>query len=47
MAIVLYELMRKFCKENGVSQREVVEFAMIEFFRKYGFSQQVEEYLFD
>jgi len=31
--------------ERNISQREMFEVAMIEFFQKYGYSDEVEEFL--
>ena len=47
MAIVLDELMRQYCKEKNLNQRELIEVAMVEFFMKYGYAKNIEMYLYD
>lgn len=47
MANVLDELIRGYSKERNISQREIIEVALIEFFQKYGYRDQVEEFLLD
>ena len=45
MANVLDELTRRFSMERNISQREMFEVALIEFFQKYGYRDEVEEFL--
>ncbi|MBT9148161.1 MAG: Tyrosine recombinase XerD [Syntrophomonadaceae bacterium] len=45
MANVLDELARRFSMERNISQREMFEVAVIEFFQKYGYREEVEEHL--
>jgi AraC-like DNA-binding protein len=45
MANVLDELARRFSMERNISQREMFEVALIEFFQKYGYREEVEKYL--
>jgi len=47
MANVLDELTRRYSMERNISQREMFEVALIEFFMKYGYSDEVEKYLVD
>lgn len=42
MANVLDELMRRYSKDKNISQREIVEVALIEFFQKYGYRDDIE-----
>jgi len=45
MANVLDELARRFSMERNISQREMFEVALIEFFQKYGYRDEDEKYL--
>ncbi len=45
MANVLDELARRFSQERNISQREMFEVALIEFFQRYGYRDEVEKYL--
>ncbi len=36
---------RRYSKEKNLSPREVFEVALIEFFRKYGYNEQVNDLL--
>jgi len=45
LANVLDELTRRFSRERNISQREMFEVAIIEFFQKYGYRDEVEEFL--
>ena len=47
MANVLDELARRFSMERNISQREMFEVAIIEFFKKYGYRDEVEKYLLE
>jgi hypothetical protein len=47
MANVLDELARRFSMERNISQREMFEVALIEFFQKYGYRDEVEEFLME
>ena len=47
MANVLDELTRHYSTERNISQREIFEVALIEFFLKYGYRDEVEDYLMD
>ncbi|MBT9132724.1 MAG: hypothetical protein DDT33_01253 [Firmicutes bacterium] len=47
MANVLDELARRFSMERNISQREMFEVAVIEFFQKYGYREEVEEFLLE
>jgi len=39
---LLEELLREFCEENGISQREFVEIALIKALEKYGYKAEVK-----
>lgn len=39
------QLVVDFSKEKNISQRELFEVALIEFFRRYGYEQEVERLL--
>lgn len=43
MANVLDELIKCFSDERNISQREIIEVALIEFFQKYGYKDEVEK----
>jgi hypothetical protein len=45
LANVLDELGLRFSMERNISQREMFEVALIEFFQRYGYGDRVEEYL--
>ena len=45
MANVLDELARRYSMERNISQREMFEVALIEFFQKYGYRDEVEAFL--
>ena len=45
MANVLDELARRYSSERNISQREMFEVALIEFLMKYGYRDEVEEFL--
>ena len=45
MANVLDELSRRYSTERNISQREMFEVALIEFFMKYGYKDEVDEFL--
>ncbi len=45
MANVLDELARRYSMERNISQREMFEVALIEFFQRYGYRDEVGEYL--
>lgn len=47
MANVLDELTRHYSKERNISQREIFEVALVEFFQKYGYRDEIEEFLLD
>jgi hypothetical protein len=47
MANVLDELSRRYSMERNISQREMFEVALVEFFMKYGYRNEVEEYLME
>lgn len=47
MANVLDELARRYSMERNISQREMFEVALIEFFMKYGYRDEVEEFLME
>lgn len=47
MANVLDELARRYSMERNISQREMFEVAVIEFFLKYGYREEVEGFLMD
>ena len=47
MANVLDEMTRRFSKERSISQREIIEVALIEFFQKYGQRNEIEDCLVD
>ena len=47
MANVLDELARRFSQERNISQREMFEVALIEFFQRYGYRDEVEKYLLE
>ncbi|GMA63504.1 hypothetical protein NZD89_27025 [Alicyclobacillus fastidiosus] len=38
----LNELVKRFSKENNISQREVFEIALIDFFKNYGFGHEID-----
>ena len=38
----LDQMVRDFSKENNISQRELFEVALVEFFQKYGYRQELE-----
>lgn len=42
---VLNQMVRNYSEENNISQREIFEVALIEFFKKYGYSREVETFL--
>lgn len=45
MANVLDDLTILFSQERKITQREIMEIALIEFFKKYGYADQIEEIL--
>lgn len=45
MAIAMDDLIRKYCLDRNLSQRELIEIALIEFFKKYGYSTEIEQCL--
>lgn len=45
MAIAIDELTRRFSSERNLSQREILEVALIEFFKKYGYSSEIDRCL--
>lgn len=47
MANVLDELARRYSMERNISQREMFEVAVIDSFMKYGYREEVEEFLVD
>lgn len=47
MAIALDEMTRKFSAERYLSQREILEIALIEFFKKYGYRTEVEKLIME
>lgn len=47
MANVLDEMTRRFSKEKNISQREIIEVALIEFFQKYGKRDEIDDCLVD
>lgn len=47
MANVLDEMTRRFSKERNISQREIIEVALIEFFQKYGKRNEIDVCLVD
>jgi hypothetical protein len=47
MANVLDEMTRRFSKERNISQREIIEVALIEFFQKYGLRNEIENCFVD
>lgn len=38
-------LVRSFSQERNITQREIFEVALIEFFRRYGYAQEVQRLL--
>ena len=44
MAAKISKLTADFSKENDISQREIVETALIEYFKKYGFEKKLKIY---
>lgn len=47
MAIAIDELTRRYSLERNISQREILEVALIEFFKRYGYRDEIENYLND
>lgn len=47
MAIAMDDLIRKYCLDRNLSQREILEVALIEFFRKYGYRTEVDRIILD
>lgn len=45
MTDALIHLLKKFCESRNLKQRDVVEAALIEFFRRYGYQQEVDKLL--
>lgn len=45
MVNTLDQMVRDFSKEKNISQREVFEVALIDFFRKYGYRREIETFL--
>lgn len=45
MTNTLDQMVRDFSKEKNINQREIFEVALIEFFQKYGYSQEIEALL--
>ena len=45
MAISLDQMVKEFSKEKNISQKDLFEVALLEFFRKYGFVSEVEHLL--
>jgi hypothetical protein len=41
----LDRLVRDFSKEKNISQREIFEVALVEFFRRYGYEREIETLL--
>ncbi|EZH66284.1 hypothetical protein DH09_10125 [Bacillaceae bacterium JMAK1] len=38
----LYQLLKSYSKEKNVTQKEIIQIALIEFFQKYGYNHQVD-----
>jgi len=47
IANVLDALVRNYSVERNISQREIIEIALIDFFNKYGYRDKVEGYMVD
>ena len=47
MANALDELVKCFSQERNITQREVMEVALIEFFQRYGYKDEVEKYFIE
>jgi hypothetical protein len=47
MAIAIDELTRRYSLERNISQREILEVALIEFFKRYGYRDEIDNYLND
>ena len=47
MVNTLDDLMRRYSEEKNLTQKEIVEIALIVFFQKYGYKDEVEEYVID
>lgn len=45
MTNLLDQMVRDFSREKNISQREIFECALIEFFRRYGYEREVEQLL--
>lgn len=45
MVHTMQQLIVDFSKEKNISQRELIEVALVEFFRKYGFTREVDDLL--
>lgn len=45
MANVLDELLKQFSSEKNITQREIIEIAVIDFFMKYGYKEVVSDYV--
>jgi hypothetical protein len=45
MNLVLDHMITAFSKEKNISQREIVEIAIVEFFLKYGETGLIQEFL--
>lgn len=42
---LLDQMIREYSEENNISQREIFEIALIEFFKKYGYNREIETLL--
>jgi hypothetical protein len=45
MSELLGRLMKEFCESKNLKQRDVVEGALVEYFRRYGYQREVDKLL--
>jgi hypothetical protein len=45
MSEVVIRLMKEFCKSKNVKQKEVLEVALVEFFKRYGYQREIDKLL--
>jgi hypothetical protein len=45
MSDALQDMIKEYCTEKNISQKEVIQVAAVEFFRKYGYKRQIDSLL--
>jgi histidyl-tRNA synthetase len=45
MSAGVIRLMKEFCKSKNIKQKEVLEVALVEFFKRYGYQREIDKIL--